>query len=599
MTDLSCQKHLGATESLVAESVPYLPFFPSARPDENLTSRCSRFHFERGNVKARESFEEIFGSPPFQMSSFSTPRIEALATRMPGDPIENARRLIHESTAMPLVALFSGVTVFDSNVQHTPRGMGGTGLTQICVDCVKQDIAEFGSPTLYRSHQFSVVKSCWRHSSRLIDRCPKCSCPIELPRDLVLAPWVGCACGFKFENFDQSGVKAIEEMEIALAKFVHVVLNGLPNGSNGSGLSRLLRIQAQERGFRRGQSLVDRVGLLAALEAHYTPELLGAVDATYRRGATGGWLNFLGQSSSALEGPFCRNLLLANFLFQDGESFLNAVKGGGDKRQTALTAKLPVRRADKSYVPTSPESELDEKFARLVALAGEKGIAFEDIWLKYPGAMKKIVTLGGAKAIDRLKLAIKVYPNLPSKRKVDTAVVHPKDQQWAEAVLATAVRAYNNSGKPVRVTMASLVKETGLFPNNWPDAASLPATRAACEAAAESQWHFYARRALWSMSRYYGKSVSQSLITEDTGLEHHRITDVYKYLTTLEIVPVAPFVEQLTAKGIHRNWEGPCPDKLYPKVGRGYVRVGKKSKGNISRDISPKTSTGILTESSA
>ena len=145
----------------------------------------------------------------------------------------------------------------------------------------------------------------------------------------------------------------------------------------------------------------------------------------------------------------------------------------------------------------------------------------------------------------------------------------------------------------MRVTMAALVRGTKLSPSGWADAANFPAARAACEGAAESQWHFYARRAMWSMSRFYGKNVARTAITADTGLEHHRISDVCHYLISLNIVPVAPYVDQLRAKGIQRDWGGPCPDKVYRKAGRGYVRTGERA-AYSPPDLSGETSGGPL-----
>lgn len=576
MTDLSCQLYLSEADGRQAKSNPYLPFFPTPRPDENLTSRCGRFHVERGNAKTRETFGELFGSSPFHISNLYIPRIEALAARIPGDSYENAGRLIHESTAIPLVALFAGRAGFDSKANFTRRSIGETGATQICVECIKQDIAEYGSPHLHRSHQFEVVRACWRHGTRLIDRCPSCSCPIELPMDLVLSPWMGCACGFRFEHCEQSGGEASSENEIALAKFIQVVLNGLPSGVDASGLPGLIRDRAYERGFRWGSTNVDRRGLLAAIEEHYTPEFLEIVDASYRHGKTRGWLNFLGKSGVAFEGPFCRNLLLANFLFEDGACFLKAVIARNDEGQVAPVIKTPADRERGAAVPKQPESKLDEQIDRLTILAAEKRVAFDDLWQKHSGAMKKLVAQGGKDAIAKLRSAIEAYPHLPKKKKAVAETAHPKDQEWAEAIKATADRLYGDSGKPIRVSMAALVRETKMFPSTWPDAATFPTTRAACEAAAESQWHFYARRAMWSMSRYYGKNVARTVITEDTGLEHHRISDVCHYLINQNIVPVAPYVDQLRAKGIQPDWGGPCPEKVYRKAGRGYVRTGER-----------------------
>lgn len=577
MSDHSCPKRYSVKTDIDSESHPCLPFFPAARPDETLGSRCSRFHRERGNEGTRKTFRDIFGSSPFQISNLYIPRIERLAARLPGDVNENVRRLTHQSTAIPLVALFSGGASFDTKAEFTRRSIGETGVTQICVDCMREDIEDYGSPHLHRSHQFAVVGACWRHGRKLIDRCPNCSCPIELPRDLVLSPWAGCPCGLRFEQWEQQGGHKAPAKEIALAKFIHVVLNGLPQNFIALGLPSLLRDRAYARGFRWGDDKIDRGGLLAAMETHYTSKFLAAADSAYRQGKTRGWLNFLGQSDVALEGPLSRNLLLVNYLFEEGEAFLTAVNSSTVKGAAASLFLGQAAQAEDIAMPDIQEDKLGGQIDRLATMAVEKGLIFDQLWQKHSGAMKKIVSLGGKVAIEKLRSAIEAYPKLPKNRRVVVAMAHPKDQEWAEAIKATASRFYEDSGKPVRVTMAALIKGTEISPGHWPDAGSFPAARAACEAAAESQCHFYARRVMWSMSRYYGKNVARTVITEDSGLEHHRANDILHYLLERNVVPVSPFVDQLKAKGIQRDWDGPCPEKVYRKVGRGYVRTGKRT----------------------
>ena len=89
---------------------PILPFFPISLPDESLASRVTRFHFERGNAKTRETYQELFGSSPFALSNLFLPRIEALAQRLPGNPHANVEKLIHEGTLLPIARLFTAST---------------------------------------------------------------------------------------------------------------------------------------------------------------------------------------------------------------------------------------------------------------------------------------------------------------------------------------------------------------------------------------------------------------------------------------------------------------------------------------------------------
>jgi len=334
------------------------------------------------------------------------------------------------------------------------------------------------------------------------------------------------------------------------------------------------------------------------METHYTSNFLMAADSAYRQGKTRGWLNFLGQSDVALEGPLSRNLLIANYLFEEGEAFLMAVNSSKVEGGAATMLQRKPAQAEDVAMPDFREDKLGGQIDRLATMAAEKGLVFDQLWQKHSGAMKKIASLGGKVAIEKLRSAVEAYPKLPKNGRGGVAVAHPKDQEWAEAIKATASRLYEDGGKPVRVTMAALIRGTEISPSRWPDAGSFPAARAACEAAAESQCHFYARRVMWSMSRYHGKNVARTVITEDSGLEHHRVNDVLHYLLERNVVPVAPFVDQLKAKGIHRDWGGPYPEKAYRKAGRGYVRTGERT-AYSPPGVAGETASGTSPEKSA
>lgn len=577
MTRSSCHSLVFSGANLVPDSRNGLPFFPAARPDEPLGSRCTRYHIERGNEKTRETYRDLFGSSPFQISNLYIPRIEALAVRLPGDPQANVRRLVHESTLIPLVTLFTSSSISHGNSAYTRRSIGEVGVTKICVDCINEDSRAFESPHLHRSHLLSATTACWKHGSRLIDRCPVCSCPIELQRDLVLSPWNGCFCGFRFLEFPRRECHSALPVEVTLAKFVHSVLNGLPENLGAVGLAGILRDRAISLGYRWGNGKVDRRGLFAALEGHYTPAFLKTVDPACAKGKTNGWLQFLGQSEQCLEAPLTRNLLLANFLFDDGASFLDTVSRTMEERAAHVSVHVSPSRDQVFPSPDIEKCDLAQQLAQLEALAGRESLSFEDLWRKRSGAMKRIIALGGKDAITKLRSAIETCQSQPTKKRSLVLAAHPKDSKWAENLKATASRLFDDGGKPIRVTISALVKHTEYRPATWPDAAQFPFARAACESAKESQWHFYARRILWSMSRRYGKSAARTAITEDSGLEHHRANDVFHYLSTLNIVPVAPFVNQLEAKGIARDWSGPCPEKVYRKAGRGYVKTGART----------------------
>lgn len=554
-----------------------LPFFPAGRPDELLSSRVSRFHLERGNAKTRETYSELFGSSPFHISNLDTSRIDALAIRLPGDHQENAKRLIYENTLIPITRFFTASSVGREGNDGIGKRVGEVGETKVCLQCIEEDVRDYGSPHLHRSHNVPVVTACWKHKSRLLNQCPICACPIEVRNDLVLSPWTGCLCGYRFEVSDEkSKSDPVSSNDVDLAKFAHDVLNKLPEEVVAEGLPRVLRGRAIELGFRWGKDGLDRHGLMAAMVEYYTPEFLSRADAAYAKGKTEGWLQFLGLANGYLEGPFRRNLLIANFLFDDVDAFLSKVKEGPEINISSKSDQGMPKNEQNS--PTSvaddEKDNLGPHITRLAELAAISHLSIEELWQKQFGAMKRITRLGGKAAVDSLRSAIEAKLNLAKKKKVARLVVHPKDSEWAEEIKATASRLYNEPGMPIRVTMSSIVKRTKCCPSKWPSPREFPLARAACEASQESQFHFYARRMMWAMANHCGQEVTRAVIPEFSGLEYRRANDVFHFLDALGIVPVAPFTDQLESKGITRTWDGPFPKKEYPRMGRGYIKTG-------------------------
>lgn len=573
----ACSANQSASAAtVILERSQILPFFPASLPDESLASRVSRFHIERGNTKTLETYRELFGSSPFAMSNLFMPRIEALAKRMPGDLNVNVEKLIHEGTLLPITRLFTTSTATWASADYVRRSVGESGATRICLECIKEDVAQFDTAYLHRSHQIPTVTACWRHGWRLLDNCPECGCPIESPKDLTLAPWQGCCCGYQFELAEvESSAYVASSIEKDIARFANLVLAHVPKRMLAENLPRVLRERALERGFRWGAEKVDRLSLQAAMESYYSPELLARLDRAYAKGKTENWFHFLGLTKGAIEGPLNRNLLLANYLFQDAETFLERLADIEAQGPYVVAHEVP---PDNAYAPTPVNRTADGVSLlvdRLAKIAIDQNLDISDLWRDHYGAMKRIAIAGSKAGIEALKKVIERRSSKPAKKLVrSSAKVHPRDADWAEEIKKTAVRLLNDSDRPMRVSMGSLVRNTEFKPAAWPDAICFPLTRAACIEFQESQWHFYARRVLWAMARHHGKVVARSLITEDAGLEHHRASDVYHYLVSLAVIPVAPFKKQLEAKEIHLDWSGPCPGKEYRKAGRGYQKTG-------------------------
>lgn len=566
-----------APSALETDSPATLPFFPCSHPDELLSSRCSRFHIQRGNEKTRETYLELFGSLPFQISNLFSSRIHTLASRLPGDAHSTARRLAHESTMTPLVTLLT-TSGSSAGMRTTDRrSIGEVGVTKVCIHCINEDSHSYGTPYLHRSHNLPITTVCWKHETKLIHQCPACSCPIELPRDLILSPWTGCVCGFRYSERSLTQGDPASSVEIELAKFVHEVLIGIPENFVTGRISGIIHDRAIARGFSWGVDKVARRKLITALEDYYTPKFLSSADLTYSKGRTNGWLNFMGHHGQTHEAPISRTLLIANFVFRNGVSFLNALNST-EERSTSTALKGISAPSNNNIRPQdrAETNALDQNIYNLADLSASKGLSIDQLWHRHSGKMKKLVRNGGSEALQKLRLTIEVCSEISEKRRANHRVAHPKDAEWAEQIRITAASIYNDPGIPVRVTMSALVKKTVFRPDAWPTASKFPLTRAKCEDSQESAWHFYARRILWAMSKHSGSTVARTVITESSGLEHHRANDVYHYLASINVVAAVPFIFHLEAKGIFRDWSGPCPDKVYKKAGRGYVKTGAR-----------------------
>src|SRR5471032_1699379 len=179
-----------------------LPFFPSALPDETISSRVSRYHIRRGQLTNNSTYTELFGLAPFSLTPLVQPHLDKLALRLPGSPVDNLRVLQNDSTLLPLFRRFFGTHLAKRKtigneitaVELPRRLLGGSRLTHLCPECLVDDDKVHGCRYIHRSHQIPGVTSCWKHGRLLMDRCPACRQPFSQPGQLILSAWIGCDC---------------------------------------------------------------------------------------------------------------------------------------------------------------------------------------------------------------------------------------------------------------------------------------------------------------------------------------------------------------------------------------------------------------------
>lgn len=562
-----------------------LPFFPAGLPGELLASRVSVYHILRGHTSSRVTYQEVFQAAPFPLTHWGPKHLDRLAAQIPGDPNTIVASIQQRSTVLPVFAQFlcERMTVLPGETGDGPWGnpprriVGESGATRLCVNCLIQDENDFGMPYIHREHQAPATRTCWRHGTRLIVRCPHCRCPFEVPSELILVPWRGCASCKKLLRESNVSQNELSSEEIALARFGKEVLDSTPVALHSTQLVGLYRSRAFELGFGRGSTL-DRVRLLAAVEEHYGRTLLGEMDRAYQKGRTAGWFHMLARSQPT-EAPVSRHLILAHFLFREPEAFVSQLQAAAmhpapiERRSPRIKLSDPATNIAAEQCDAS--SAIEDDLNRLARLAKEDNLSLDDLWRTEYSTMKRLVTMR-PNAIHLIEARL-AMPD--SSRKANThaglaLVVDSKlDLDWAEAIKEAAERLYRMTGKPKRISINSLVKEAATRSGQWPTHRSFPRTRAACEEMTESQWHFYARRMMWMIERYSWRSPTRSALAAASKLEFYKAYDVLEYLNSIGCTPTSqPHPKTLEQFGILRNWSGPHPERHYQNTGRRHTR---------------------------
>lgn len=566
----------------IGGSAAILPFFPAGFPYELLVSRVGRYHILRGHATSQVTYDEIFQSAPFSLTHWAPQYLDRLAARIPGDFDETVESMYRDSTILPLFEHFFGERVplgvnsaGASAMAGLPRRIvGESGTTHLCTICLAEDTDEYGTPYIHLTHQIPTSTICWRHGVRLIDRCPHCRCPFEVPKDLILVPWRGCPCGRSLLGAADLSLPKPTEIEISLARFGKELLDCTPIRLDSLKLVELYRTRVLELGFKRGKT-IDRVSLLSALEDHIGKKLLADMDWAYSKGRMSGWFHLLSPSLSA-ETPLTRHLVFAHFLFREAGAFISqlevastkpaAVKRGSQNNKSASSSELIER------LPTNLIG--DEALNRLVLIGRKNHFSVDDLWKAEYASMKKLVKSqpNAVQAIEARLALTDDSPKLKRNPKSNSSTTS-KDANWADAIQLAADSLYSEVGKPKRVSVNSLLKKAGIRLAVWPSPQSSPLTHAKCDGLKESAWHFYARRMLWTMTHFAGNPTAKAMIAMASGLEYFKASDVLTFFVEMGYRPTAePYAKQLENLGIPKNWSGPHPERKYESVGRAYVR---------------------------
>ncbi|HJV86064.1 MAG TPA: TniQ family protein [Noviherbaspirillum sp.] len=553
--------------------------FPYGEADERIDSRVGRFHVLEGYRGEDMTYRRIFNSAPFVLGVPLPSRLDRLAKKLPGDYLSQLVDLYQRSTLMPLYQQFGGShSVSNGNkkvyaaISSNAQWKQNAPETQLCLQCLAEDEETFGWPIIRRSHNIPGVAACWKHRTWLANKCSHCGCPYQPPHGFSLTPWKGCvSCNaFPIQGAGQEhGVPP--EIEIEYAVFAKTLLDAAPIEVPSQKLAQLYRHRAVSMGFSR-KSLVDRAMLAAAISQRFGKTVLGRVDPDFDPvSRKHSWFHIIQMQCN--EAPFTRHLLVAMTLFEDAPSFieqLRLLKAGKlddqlERRRTEVSSDRSIKELRKAAA--------QERFNELVTYAVEQDLDVESLWKRRYGDMK-ILAKHATDSVQRLRDAItKRRKRLNSKQGTASrsCSLNKADGEWASRITEEAVRLYASAEKPFRISMNRLKAEAGIRQNI--DSATCPLAYAALQSSIESVWHFYARRLIWMARLYRGDLAASNKIRR--GVDYYRMTEVYRYFEPS--LPAyasidTPIDSLLTALGIARDWEGPCPGKYIRPVGRACYR---------------------------
>lgn len=561
-----------------------IPFFPAGLPDETIGSRVSRYHIRRGKPTMATTFRELFDRSPFSLTNLIQPHLEALAARLPGSQAQNLARLQAESTLFPLCQSFLGST-WDERKRKQKKGAfvalalrinGDSRLTHICCKCLVEDECEHGFPYIHRAHQIPGVTACWKHATRLLDRCPSCRQPFAQPTQLVLSAWLGCDCGHWLSTVVDSKAAEPSEIEVDFARFTRELLMAEPVKLTPGELVGMYKTRAAEIGFGWGRDRVKRKTLFESVKNFFGRELLASIDPAYRLDRISGWPKVL-ESSAFTEAPLHRHLLFAYFLFREPNLFMHKCRELVEAREGHHASHTwEGARSEDSELKENPEVLLGQ----MVAVAQRHGYDSQQLWKFYSGGMKRLVKVvpDACELIDaRLRAAAAKKKRRAGKESAFKERDKQSDIEWAKAIDENARIIYASDERPYRVTMNKLVKTAKFCPKGiqLPSKVRFPLARAAAEENAESVWHFFARRMLWTLQSLHEPTCSLSVIRILSKLELHKGNAILQYFLDVPRCGGASAQEinaVLATRGIGLDWSGPCPERVFYRAGRAYQR---------------------------
>lgn len=381
---------------------------------------------------------------------------------------------------------------------------------------------------------------------------------------------MGCECGHDLAVAPDQA-ESSPKIEVEFAKFSKALLVGAPVALTTEQLVHVYKMRVMQLGFKCGDQKMSRKGLFAEIEIFFGTDLLARVDPSYSKSKTSGWFHVL-QASLAIEAPLYRHLLFAFYLFREPAAFLSSIH---DVSKIALLT-ADGRQADAG--PLAEKSATDALMDELIEVARRNGYDSQKLWHNCVGSMKRLVRYlpDACKQIDaRLNEEANKKKRDAARALKATASDRKLDPLWTDAIVSAAAAIYSKEERPYRVTMNRLLKKAAFRPKGTlcPTQERTPLARAAAEGNAESTWHFYARRMLWTLQSLDDHVTAEHTIVKLSQLEVFKAREILKFFESVRRcggASVKEITQILASRGVDRHWIGPCPEKAFYRAGRAY-----------------------------
>lgn len=552
-----------------------LTFFPSSLPDESLLSRISRYHLLTGNKTISNTYVDLFDKKPFPLEQIVPTSIEVLAGRLGGERRERLKELLLENTLLPLFLPYLGTAKSEANsdvsseiVSHIPRRVVGMhGEAQLCLECVKEDAAEFGVPYLHRSHQIPGVTACWKHRKKLLSCCPICACPFLFSRKLLSIPWQSCRCGWSPDLDNTAYFHEANPHAYEYAFFANKLLNKNIVPLAPESLLSIYKNQAIQLGFSRGTNIAIE-SLKNEIIEYFGVDFIKDVDSAFDESRTRGWLRFASYHSS-LDMPITRHILIGLFLFKDVDSFYAKTEkereGSVVNKSLAVGAKNDYVNVENSLSGRSAKKVHRDKILKLKQKNPLSPASF--FWKQSISSMSWLYD-NDHSWLEKNILQSESEPPL----KVDAS------ESNKEILLAEKIESYGkgyydeNTGKPERLTIGRLLGCIKLSSQGNPKS-KFPLIFEKIDQYTESVWHFRARRIIWSIKelKRSGELLSTSNIALVSGVNFSWVNNILDHtgwdLETLAQAAIDSRV-LLLKSGMAHNWAGPLNQSNQNSGGR-------------------------------